>query len=271
MRRASGSLLILCVALLGASSLWAHDLFLTLGSHFVAPNSTVTIRVLNGTFSTSEAPVQRRRLRDISLVAHGRRVRLDTTAWAPGEKETTLTVQAGEAGTYAVGASLFPNQITLAGKDFTGYLAEEGLTSIIAARAHQRQTGDSARERYAKHVKAILQVGERRTSDYDVQLGYPAEIIPLNNPYSLKLGQQLRVAVTVDGRQSGGESIIAGGRTRSGARIPQQRVRSNENGVARIRLTHRGRWYVKFIHMEPVTGDSLDYESKWATLTFEIR
>lgn len=63
---------------------------------------------------------------------------------------------------------------------------------------------------------------------------------------------------------------MAGGRTPSGARIPQQRVKSDANGVARIRLTHRGRWYVKFIHMEPVS-DSVDYESKWATLTFEIR
>jgi hypothetical protein len=32
-----------------------------------------------------------------------------------------------------------------------------------------------------------------------------------------------------------------------------------------------GRWYVKFIHMVRVTEPGLDYESKWATLTFETR
>jgi hypothetical protein len=32
-----------------------------------------------------------------------------------------------------------------------------------------------------------------------------------------------------------------------------------------------GYWYIKFIHMVPVTGDSVNYESKWATLTFQVR
>ena len=31
-----------------------------------------------------------------------------------------------------------------------------------------------------------------------------------------------------------------------------------------------GRWYVKFIHMVRASEPGLDYESKWATLTFEI-
>jgi hypothetical protein len=32
-----------------------------------------------------------------------------------------------------------------------------------------------------------------------------------------------------------------------------------------------GRWYVKFVHMVRATEPGLDYESKWATLTFEMR
>lgn len=31
-----------------------------------------------------------------------------------------------------------------------------------------------------------------------------------------------------------------------------------------------GKWYVKFIHMDRATEPGLDYESKWATLTFAI-
>lgn len=270
MRRSTRGLVVLA-ALFAASSLGAHDLFLTLGSHFVAPNSTARIRVLNGTFTASENGVARSRLRDISVASHGRRTRLDTTAWVPGEKETVLTVATGEPGTYVVGSSLAASQIPLTGKEFTGYLAEEGLTSIIAGRARRNESDKPVTERYSKHVKAVVQVGNRRTLDFDTRLGYPAELIPLNNPYSLSRGQSLRVAVSVEGAQSAGETVLAGGRTQSGARIPQQRVKSDANGVARIRLTHRGRWYVKFIHMEPVASDSIDYESKWATLTFEIK
>lgn len=35
-----------------------------------------------------------------------------------------------------------------------------------------------ARERYSKHVKVIVQVGDRRTNAYETALGYPAELIP---------------------------------------------------------------------------------------------
>ena len=39
--------------------------------------------------------------------------------------------------------------------------------------------------------------------------------------------------------------------------------------VVRFALSAPGRWFVKFIHMVPGTG-RVDYESKWATLTFEV-
>jgi hypothetical protein len=49
-------------------------------------------------------------------------------------------------------------------------------------------------------------------------------------------------------------------------------VRTDADGVARVWLRSSGIWYVKFIHMERVTADTtIDYESKWATLTFQVR
>ena len=42
-------------------------------------------------------------------------------------------------------------------------------------------------------------------------------------------------------------------------------------GVARFVIRTPGKWYVKFINMVPVSGDSVNYESKWATLTFQVR
>jgi hypothetical protein len=48
-------------------------------------------------------------------------------------------------------------------------------------------------------------------------------------------------------------------------------VRTSASGVARIRLSAKGQWYVKFIRMAAYSGsEKIDYESKWATLTFEI-
>jgi hypothetical protein len=46
--------------------------------------------------------------------------------------------------------------------------------------------------------------------------------------------------------------------------------RTNAAGVASFRLAGAGKWYVKFIHMTALSQSDLNYESKWASLTFEI-
>ena len=120
-------------------------------------------------------------------------------------------------------------------------------------------------------MKTLIQVGDARTPGYDAVLNYPAEIVPLDNPYALKVGGVVRARVLVDGRPVANQLVIAGGRTPSGARLAVNNVRSGQDGVARVTIGSAGYWYIKFIHMVPVTGDSVNYESKWATLTFQVR
>ena len=60
----------------------------------------------------------------------------------------------------------------------------------------------------------------------------------------------------------------------SGRRFRETTVRTDSGGVARVALRNRGIWYVKFINMRAISaaaGDSVDYESKWATMTFAVR
>jgi len=48
-------------------------------------------------------------------------------------------------------------------------------------------------------------------------------------------------------------------------------VRADSNGVACVKLAGGGKWFVKFIRMTKLNEPNLDYESKWASLTFEIQ
>ena len=49
-------------------------------------------------------------------------------------------------------------------------------------------------------------------------------------------------------------------------------TRTDSYGVATIPLSGAGRWFVRTIHMvETMSEPDVDYESNWATLTFEIR
>lgn len=253
------------------SSLLSHDLFLKLDDYFVPPDTTISIPVLNGTFSSSENAIARTRIADVSLVSAAGTTHLDTTAITTHGDTSRLTLRTGGPGTYVVGLSVRPSEIALTGAEFNSYLREEAVTEVLQARTRNRQLASPVRERYAKHVKAVFQVGDARSDAFATALGYRVEIVPLENPYTLRPGRTLRVRCLVEGAPIAGQSVIAGGRTRRGARIAQRVLRTDADGVATVPLEQAGRWYVKFIRMVPATAPGADYESNWATLTFEVR
>jgi hypothetical protein len=264
--------LALMMIVFAAGSLSAHDFFFRLDDYFVKPESTLKVRALNGTFSSSENSVTRDRLRDLSIVSAAGHEHPDTLSWSSAGDTSVLTVRVGRAGTYVIGASLLPRQIDLKAAEFNQYLAEDGIPDVLAERRKKNELERDATERYSKHIKAIIQAGAPRTGDFSAVLGYPAEIIPLDNPYSLRAGSTIRVRAMVDGRAVPNQLVVAGGRNLRGGRLAEQKVRTDASGVARVRLPTAGQWYVKFIRMLPYSGpEKLDYESKWATLTFGIR
>ena len=87
---------------------------------------------------------------------------------------------------------------------------------------------------------------------------------------SFVIWDTIAVRCLVDGKAVARQLVIAGGE-RDGQAIADVRARSDPDGVARFVLRAPGKWYIKFIHMIPVSGDSVNYESKWATLTFQVR
>lgn len=258
--------------LLVASAALAHDLFLKLDTYFLAPHARVRIPVLNGTFTKSEGFVAPERIADISVASPTGRARLSAaTAWSRGpDSASVLMLALGDAGTYVAGVSTRPREIQLTAEQFNAYLEEDGLPDVLEARRAGNELGKGALERYSKHVKAVFQVGEPRSQNFGVVLGYPAEIVPLENPYAMAGGTPLRVRCLVDGRPVGNQTVLWGGE-KAGQAFAQRTTRTDADGLAEVTLDAAGRWYVKFIHMVRATQPGLDYESKWATLTFEIR
>lgn len=249
----------------------AHDMFAKPDRFFVAENATVLIRILNGTFSKSENSIARPRVQDVSVVSPSGRAHLDTSAWSTNGDTSTFTVHTGESGTYVIGASTRPNVIPLKAADFNLYLRDDGIPDVLATRERNGELDKPVRERYHKHIKALIQVGTKRSEHFATALGYPAEIIPIQNPYVLSRDQTLSVRTLVDGAPATNQYVQYGGRTPAGKRIAQKSVRSDGSGIARIRLAASGTWYVKFISMTPIQGDTVEYESKWATLTFRVQ
>ncbi len=169
-----------------------------------------------------------------------------------------------------MGVSTKPREIGLKAAAFNDYLQHDGLPDTLAERKRKNELNQDVRERYSKHVRAIFQVGDKLSDDYKRPLNYPVEIIPQQNPYALKVGQTIRVLCTLDGQPIANQFVMAGWESRAGE-LHTINARTDAMGLARFKLAGAGKWYVKMIHMTPLAEANLNYESKWATLTFEIR
>lgn len=270
MKRATVIAVSLLLAL--AATLAAHDLFIKPTAFFLSPNAASQALIVNGTFTRSENSITWDRVRDVSIVGPAGRSHPDVSAWSDKGDTSVLRFATGTAGTYVLGVATLPRELRLEAKDFNAYLESDGVPDVLAARRKSGEISKAARERYQKHIKALVQVGDTRSDAYGTTLGYPAELVPLANPYALERGAPLRLRVLVDGKPVANQYVVSGGRTLAGGRIAAAGHRSDSAGIVHVPIRATGQWYIKFIHMvQAVSDTTIDYESKWASLTFEVR
>ncbi len=249
----------------------AHDMFLKFDTFFLAPNAQAEAPLLNGEFDHSENTITRDRMRDVSLITPAGLSHPPDSDWRDEGKTSYLRFKTGAAGTYVAGTSTRSKELSMKAADFNRYLQLEGVLDTFVERRKNKQLAVPATERYSKHVKALFQVGDTRSDTYKTPLGYPVEIIPQQNPYSLKVGDTLTALCVRDGQPIVNQYVLYGMQAKGATRFSHLKTRSDKDGIARIPLTGAGRWYVKFIHMTPVNDPPVNYESNWATLTFEMK
>lgn len=271
------ALVAILVIFLAAGSAWAHDLFLKLDAYLLSPNSAVTIALYNGTFVQSENTIARDRMLDVSIVGPDDTVvHPDTTQWRDQDQTTMLEFRTGEPGTYVVGVSTAPRMIKLTGEEFNEYLEHDGILDHLELRHANSTLNEPASERYSKHVKAVFQVGDVQSSAYNYRLGYPIEIVPLNNPYRLTVDDSLHILVLLRDAPLGRQLVYASyeGHYRRNADegyAEAVHTRTDAAGMATIPLVAAGQWYVRLIHMEELDEPDVTHESNWATLTFAVK
>lgn len=250
----------------------SHELFLKSDSHFLEPNTSGLLYLFNGTFDTSENEITRDRIVKAKILGPGYQFEPSDTDYYGEENITYLKYTTGASGTYVAGISTLPRILEMNAADFNEYLEHEGLEGTIADRKKAGITNNGAKERYSKHVKALLQVGENTSIDFMKPLGYPIEFVPLNNPFEITLGDRVAFKLLRNGKPLANHTVhystsVPG----QDAHENENSVKSNANGMVSILPTSKGKWYVATIHMEKKEGDAVDYESNWATLTFEIK
>jgi uncharacterized GH25 family protein len=129
------------------------------------------------------------------------------------------------------------------------------------------------RERYSRYVKTLVQVGEKSSDSFNKIVGQTIELIPFENPYDKKVNDSIRVQVLFRNVPLANALVSA---TYEGFTTKpdtyQQSVRTDSNGITTIHITQSGQWLVRTVHMQPIVDSKeADWESWWASITFEIK
>jgi hypothetical protein len=164
-----------------------------------------------------------------------------------------------------------PGSLELAADKFESYLAEEGLERVIELRRIRGERKAPGRERYSRCAKSLIQVGEPDASSrvHETKLGFPLELFPEQNPYTLHVGDAFSVKLTYLDEPLAG--VLVGCMAASDPKA-EVRVRTDAEGRAQFTLAKDGAWLVHAVHMvRAPAGESFDWESFWASLTFELR
>jgi len=259
---------IFLLSALGTATARGHDFYLIPARfHGEAPGRRRIGLHLGDGFPESEQPVGLGRVRNARAIGaagvfpmEGLRVDGDRV-----EGEVDLPAE----GTYVVAAETAPNAIELSAGKFETYLEHEGLRSVIRWRKENGESRKAGVERYTKFVKSLVAVGTPDGS-YSRATGAPIEIVPEADPFSLKPGAELPIQVRLRGKAAPNLQIKASW-ARGETTGTEVAGRTDDEGRLTVPIGEAGWWRIRTVYMERSQAGDTDWESLWASLTFEVR
>jgi len=269
--------LLSLIALVSLMVLSSHNLFIKLETFFLDPETETLIYLYNGTFSKSEAILARERMIDVSLINPGEEiVHPPKSSWYEENDQTILKIKTGKEGTGVFGVSTSTRVGKFTAESFINNMKHEGLLQVLEARKKSGEDSQPVKKKYSKHVKAIFQVGTSLSDDYKTVLGYPIELIPMTNPYAIKVGDELSMKLLINGKPVAGEMVYASfndqhGNAEDGTPLDVFKALTDPNGVVTVKITQAGHWYFRTVHLDKSTETDADYISNSAAITFEVK
>lgn len=163
----------------------------------------------------------------------------------------------GQKGNYALLATQSSSYFTRTSQG-NRRQSKEGLDGVISCSYS------------SNNMKALISVGGG-DEQIGKQHGQVLEIVPLNNPANLRVGEYLDVQVLVRDEPYEGMVFATYGDFSSDGAYAYT-VEADNEGKASIRILHPGNWLVRTTVRQPYPdSDVCDIESYTTTMTFSIR
>ncbi|HVF71615.1 MAG TPA: DUF4198 domain-containing protein [Chthoniobacterales bacterium] len=265
-KRILGQTLIVFLSLGLVSIAMAHDTWLGPDRYEVAPKTVVTLDLTSGMeFPALETGPKRERVEAAKCRLAERTFGIaDISA---GPKSLVFKLELVDPGVATIWVMLPPRSIELTAEQVKEYLDE-----IEAPADLRKQWAEMSpprwRESYTKHPKTFIRVGDAKADrSWEKPVGMALEIVPENDPTTLRAGDELTVRVLKNGEPFPGFALnaVAGGATRG------ETKKSDAAGRIVFRMDKAGPWLLRGTDVRRSTRSDADWESDFATLTLAVK
>ena len=224
-----------------STPVYAHYLWLTVDNYNPSPGQEIAINIGWGHKFPRDGQPRAKMVRKMTLfLVNPQGKKIPLTIKAKGEKGVEpIRVKLKTKGTYlavlAVG--------TFVTKTIEGYFykPKNELKNVLESFW------------YEPVAKAIINVGAPGGNIYKKRLGYPFEIVPLENPVNIKEGGMLPVSCVLNGKPSKAWIYATYAGFSKLRNTFAWTTRTDKKGIARVKILKKGLWLVK-------TDDSLPYK-----------
>lgn len=262
--------LMLCGAL-AASPAVAHEFWLEAPEYQVQPGLEMTVDLKNGQlFEGTTLAYFPNRTDRFDLTFEGETV---DVAGRMGDSPALQMTAPPRAGLLIVAHEASASSLTY--KDwetFVGFTEHKDFKDAIAEHRAAGYPEDAVRERYTRHSKALIAIGDGKGLDQD--LGLETELTALTNPYSADFDNMMRVSLTYKGAPRSDVQIEVYEKT------PEKQVtvsvyRTDDAGQLAFPVAGGMTYLVDSVVLRPAadvgeTPTSPQWESLWASLTFAV-
>jgi len=179
-----------------------------------------------------------------------------------------LSIKLEEEGTYLIAMQSNAAYLELEADAFNDYLKEDGLDDILSERKKRDQLKKPSREYYTRFAKLLVQTGDYKDDTFKKRVGLRYEIVPEQNPYTLRTGDYLQCKVYYEGKPAPHALVKVWSKINTTTFL--QNIYTENDGSIRFPISTRGEWMVSSVKMINTDKAGADYHSMWASLVFGI-
>jgi uncharacterized GH25 family protein len=183
-------------------------------------------------------------------------------------KGSNLYMKTDQGGTYLLALQSNASYIEMGGNEFNDYLKEDGLDNVLSERTKLNQLDKPSREFYTRYAKVMVQVGEKTDDTFKKKVGHRYEIVPDQNPYTLKTGDHLQCKVFYEGKPAPHSLVKVWSKINNTTFL--QNIYTESDGTITFPIGTKGEWMVSSVKMIKSEMEGADYHSLWASLVFGI-